>query len=159
MGPVAMKSQHESVLGYIAKGKQEGAKVAHGGQAAQVNGKGWFVQPTIFTGATNDMTIAREEIFGPVLTVIPFDTPEEALRLANDTPYGLAAGVYSNDIGKAHRFARGLKAGTVWVNMYNFYDPGVPFGGYKQSGFGRELGEAAIDGYTQTKSVWIALGK
>ena len=159
MGPVAMKSQHESVLGYIEKGKAEGAKVAFGGKAAQVNGKGYFIEPTIMTGATNEMTIAREEIFGPVLTVIPFDTAEEALKLANDTPYGLASGVYTNDIGKAHKFARGLKAGTVWVNMYNFYDPGVPFGGYKQSGFGRELGEAAIDGYTQTKSVWIALGK
>jgi acyl-CoA reductase-like NAD-dependent aldehyde dehydrogenase len=159
MGPVAMKSQQDSVMGYIEKGKSEGAKVAVGGKTDKVNGKGWFVHPTIMTGATNEMTIAREEIFGPVLTVIPFDTPEEALKLANDTPYGLASGVFTNDIAKAHKFARGLKAGTVWVNMYNFYDPGMPFGGYKQSGFGRELGEAAIDGYTQTKSVWVSLGR
>lgn len=159
MGPVAMKSQQDSVLGYIEQGKAEGAKVATGGKADKVNGKGYYVHPTIMTGATNDMTIAREEIFGPVLTVIPFDTPEEALKLANETIYGLASGVYTNDIAKAHRFARGLKAGTVWVNMYNFYDPSVPFGGYKQSGFGRELGEAALEGYTQTKSVWVNLGK
>jgi acyl-CoA reductase-like NAD-dependent aldehyde dehydrogenase len=159
MGPVAMKSQQDSVMGYIEKGKAEGAKVATGGATHKVNGKGFFVQPTILTGATNQMTIAREEIFGPVLTVIPFDTMEEALKLANDTPYGLASGVYTQDITKAHKFARGLRAGTVWVNMYNFYDPGVPFGGYKQSGFGRELGEAALEGYTNTKSVWVSLGK
>jgi acyl-CoA reductase-like NAD-dependent aldehyde dehydrogenase len=159
MGPVAMKSQQDSVMGYIEKGKAEGAKVATGGKTDKVNGKGFFVHPTIMTGATNDMTIAREEIFGPVLTVIPFDTPEEALKLANETVYGLASGVYTNDIAKAHKFARGLKAGTVWINMYNLYDPSVPFGGYKQSGFGRELGEAALEGYTQTKSVWVNLGK
>ncbi|MEZ0229748.1 MAG: aldehyde dehydrogenase, partial [Planctomycetota bacterium] len=157
MGPVATKNQFDSVLGYIEKGKSEGAKVAAGGVSAKVNGKGWFVQPTILTGANNGMTVAREEIFGPVLTVIPFDTPEEALKLANDSPFGLASGVYTNDIGRAHKLARGLKAGTVWINMYNLYDPAVPFGGYKQSGFGRELGEAALDGYTQTKSVWVNL--
>ena len=159
MGPVAMKSQQDSVMGYIEKGKAEGAKVATGGKTDKVNGKGYFVHPTIMTGATNDMTIAREEIFGPVLTVIPFDTPEEALKLANETVYGLASGVYTNDIAKAHKFARGLKAGTVWINMYNLYDPSVPFGGYKQSGFGRELGEAALEGYTNTKSVWVSLSK
>ncbi|HZU98466.1 MAG TPA: aldehyde dehydrogenase family protein [Planctomycetota bacterium] len=159
MGPVAMKSQQDSVLGYVEKGKAEGAKVATGGKADKVNGKGYFVHPTIMTGATNEMTIAREEIFGPVLTVIPFDGFDEGLKLANETIYGLASGVYTNDIGKAHKFARGLKAGTVWVNMYNLYDPGVPFGGYKQSGFGRELGEAGLEGYTQTKSVWINLPK
>ena len=122
-----------------------------------MNGKGYFVEATVFDGVKPEMTIAREEIFGPVLAVLAFDDLEEGIRLANQSMYGLAAGIWTRDISKAHQVARAIKAGTVWVNTYNLYDSGAPFGGYKASGFGRDLGREALDGYLETKTVWIGL--
>ena len=123
-----------------------------------MNGKGNFVNATIFADVRPDMRIAQEEIFGPVAAVIPFSDIDDAIQKANDTIYGLAAGIWTRDIGKAHRVASEVQAGTVWINTYNMYDSGSPFGGYKQSGFGRDLGyQAALDKYTQVKSVWVAL--
>jgi acyl-CoA reductase-like NAD-dependent aldehyde dehydrogenase len=161
MGPVISKDQMDSVLKYVASGTEEGARVAAGGRrAAEVNGgKGYFVRPTVFDGVSQEMTIAKEEIFGPVLAVLPFDDVADVVAAANATAYGLAAGVWTRDVGKAHRVAKAIKAGTVWVNTYNVYDPALPFGGYKQSGFGRELGIEALDAYLETKSVWIDLGR
>jgi acyl-CoA reductase-like NAD-dependent aldehyde dehydrogenase len=158
MGPQVSENQLRNVLSYVEKGRKEGATLAYGGERSNVmGGRGFFVQPTIFDNVSNSMTIAREEIFGPVASIIPFDEFDQAIVQGNDNPYGLAAGVWTRDIKKAHRAARALKAGTVWVNMYNFYDPPVPFGGYKMSGFGRELGEKALDAYTETKTVWVDL--
>ncbi len=156
-GALVSERQMNTVLGYIEKGKAEGAKLVAGGERASVGGKGYFVLPTVFDGVRNDMTIAREEIFGPVLAAIDFADIDEAVRLANDTPYGLAAALWTRDIGKAHRVARKLQAGTVWINTYNNYDPAAAFGGYKMSGYGRELGVHAIEHYTQVKSVWVNL--
>ena len=157
IGAVVSRKQQQTVLGYIEKGKAEGARLVAGGKAAQVNGKGYFIEPTVFDAVTPDMTIAREEIFGPVLAVQTFDGFEQAVELANRSMYGLAAGIWTRDIHKAHRAARAIKAGTVWINTYNFYDAAAPFGGYKASGFGRDLGREALDGYLETKSVWVAL--
>ena len=161
MGPVVSEAQMNSVLEYIESGKRDGAKLAAGGRrATEVNGgKGYFVRPTVFDDVGTEMTIAREEIFGPVLAVIPFDDAADAVAKANATIYGLAAGVWTKDVARAHRVARAVRAGTVWVNTYNLYDPSLPFGGFKQSGFGRELGLEAIDAYLETKSVWIDLGR
>ncbi|HEX4825220.1 MAG TPA: aldehyde dehydrogenase family protein [Candidatus Polarisedimenticolaceae bacterium] len=161
MGPVVSKAQMDTVLGYVESGTAEGAHVAAGGRRASEinNGKGYFVRPTVFDAVTSEMTIAREEIFGPVLAVLPFDDAADAVRQANATTYGLAAGVWTRDLAKAHRVARAIQAGTVWVNAYNLYDPALPFGGFKQSGFGRELGIEALDGYLETKSVWIDIGR
>ena len=158
MGPVVSARQLESVLGYVEAGRRDGATLAAGGERARVgNGRGYFVQPTVFTGVTNAMRIAREEIFGPVLSVIPFKDVDDAVAQGNETFYGLAAAVWTRDVGKALRVARALRAGTVWVNAYNLFDAALPFGGFKESGFGRELGQAGLDLYTEVKSVWVDL--
>jgi aldehyde dehydrogenase (NAD+) len=159
MGPVISQEQMERVLGYIEKGRSEGAEVLVGGGRAAYNGeeRGFWVQPTIFDGVLPAHCIAQEEIFGPVLAVMTFADDDEALATANSSIYGLAAGVWTRDIKRAHRFARELEAGTVWINTYHPGDAASPFGGYKQSGFGRELGQYSLDLYTQIKSVWVDL--
>lgn len=157
MGPVVSKEQLDRVTGYIDIGRSEGAQVATGGELPTDLGDGYFVQPTVFTGVSNDMRIAQEEIFGPVVAVIPVDDVEDAIRIGNDTIYGLASAVWTRDISKAHRVAKGIKAGTVWVNTSGLYDPSVSFGGYKQSGFGRDLGVHSMEAFTETKSVWVSL--
>ena len=157
-GSVSSKRQLETVMRYIESGKQEGATLVAGGERADIGtGKGYFVQPTVFADVRPEMTISREEIFGPVLAAIEFADLDEAIAKANDTPYGLAAGVWTRDIKKAHYVARKLQAGTVWINTYNVYDTAAPFGGYKQSGFGREMSAHALQHYTQVKSVWVDL--
>jgi acyl-CoA reductase-like NAD-dependent aldehyde dehydrogenase len=155
VGPQVSEAQMTQVLSYVDKGKSEGARLVCGGERPA--GRGFFVRPTIFTGVRNDMTLAREEIFGPVLAVVRFKDTEEVIAAANDTPYGLAAAVWTRDIKKAHRTARMLQAGTVWINTYGLYDNAMPFGGMKQSGYGRELGRQGLLEYTQTKSVWVDL--
>ena len=155
LGALVNESQMRKVLGYVETGVKEGAKVVAGGQRQPVNGKGYFVQATVLDGVDNGMRVAQEEIFGPVLSVIPFDGVDDAVEKGNDIFFGLAAGVWTRDVKKAHAVARRLQAGTVWVNMYNFYDPGMPFGGFKGSGFGRDLGAESAREFTQLKSVWM----
>jgi aldehyde dehydrogenase (NAD+) len=158
LGAISSRKQLETVLGYIESGKQEGATLVAGGARTDIGtGKGYFLQPTVFADVTAGMRISREEIFGPVLATIDFADLDEAIAKANDTPYGLAAGVWTRDIKKAHYVARRLQAGTVWVNTYNVYDTAAPFGGYKQSGFGREMSAHALEHYTQIKTVWVDL--
>jgi aldehyde dehydrogenase (NAD+) len=157
LGALVSRKQQESVLSYIKKGVDEGATLVAGGKAVKPNGKGYYVEATVFDGVTPDMTIAREEIFGPVLAVLTFQDFDEGVKLANRSMYGLAAGIWTRDIQKAHRAARAIRAGTVWINSYNFYDSGAPFGGFKASGFGRDLGRDALDGYLETKTVWVGL--
>jgi aldehyde dehydrogenase (NAD+) len=157
-GSLASKRQLESVTRYVDIAKQEGASLVAGGSRADIGtGKGYFFQPTVFDNVTPEMTIAREEIFGPVLATIEFADLDEAIARANDSPYGLAAAVWTKDIKKAHYAARKLQAGTVWINTYNVYDTAAPFGGYKASGFGREMSAHALEHYTQVKSVWVDL--
>lgn len=158
MGPVVSQQQLERVTHYIATGKQEGARITTGGNRAGDDlAAGYFVQPTIFDQVSDQMTIAREEIFGPVVVAMPFEEVEEIAARANQSAYGLAAGVWTNDIKKAHKMVAALKAGVVWVNTYNQFDAAAPFGGYKQSGYGREMGHAVLDAYTQVKTAWINL--
>jgi aldehyde dehydrogenase (NAD+) len=158
LGAIVSEQQLNTVMGYIDAGKSEGAQLVAGGNRVSVDGgKGYFLEPTIFDAVDNKMKIAQEEIFGPVLATIPFDDVEQVADLANQNVYGLAAAVWTNDVRKAHAIVRRLKAGTVWVNAYNLYDVALPFGGYKQSGFGRELGAEAMQHYTEVKSVWLQL--
>jgi phenylacetaldehyde dehydrogenase len=151
MGPLVSKEQQERVLRYVESGRKQGASVAVGGEAP--SHAGYYVKPTVLVNVKPDMQVVREEIFGPVLVAQRFDEIDEVIAQANDTPYGLSASVWSNDLSTVHRVVPKLRAGTVWVNCHNFVDPSMPFGGFKQSGFGREHGRAAIDLYTEVKSV------
>jgi aldehyde dehydrogenase (NAD+) len=156
MGAIVSQEQMQTVLGYIEAGKNEGAKLVAGGNRVNLDGsKGYFVEPTIFRDVRNDMKIAREEIFGPVLATLSFDDLDQVVELANQNEYGLAAAVWTRDIKKAHTVSRRLKAGTVWINTYGLMDASLPFGGYKSSGFGRELGAHAMEHYTEIKTVWL----
>jgi aldehyde dehydrogenase (NAD+) len=157
MGPLVSEVQMKRVLDYIEIGRNEGAALVTGG--SRHGNAGYFVEPTVFAGVRHEMRISQEEIFGPVAAVIPFQDEEDALRIANGTVYSLAAGVWTGDIGRAHRFTRRLKAGTVWVNTYGPTDIRLPWGGARDSGFGREHGEAAIDNFTEPKVVWINTGR
>ena len=155
VGPVTTLPHRGKVLEYMDVARSEGAEAALGGGVPEGLGDGWFVEPTIFTGVNNKMRIAQEEVFGPILSVIPFDDEEEAFSIANDSPYGLAAGVWTQNIGRTYRAADALEAGTVWINTYRAVSFMAPFGGYKRSGIGRESGQEAINAYLQTKTVWI----
>jgi aldehyde dehydrogenase (NAD+) len=143
------------VMGYIDSGKREGAKLLCGGK--RVGDQGYFIEPTVFDNVKDEMKVAREEIFGPVMSVIPFKDVNDVVRRANNTTYGLAAAVWTRDISKAHALANSLRAGTVWVNCYDVFDAAAPFGGFKQSGIGRELGEYGLSNYTEVKTVTVRL--
>jgi len=154
-GPQNNKAQFDTTMDYIEKGKAEGAKLVAGGE--RMTEKGYFVKPTVFADCTPDMTIVKEEIFGPVLAVQKFSEFDELVEKANGSEYGLAAGVWTRDVSKAHKYAKAVKAGSIWVNCYNWYDSAVPYGGYKFSGYGREMGLQGLTAMTQTKSVWVQL--
>jgi aldehyde dehydrogenase (NAD+) len=154
-GPQVDETQFEKILGFIESGKREGAKLLHGG--GRVGDRGYFIEPTVFADVKDHMQIAQEEIFGPVMSVIKFKSIEDVIERANKTIYGLAAAVWTRDIGKAHRIANSVRAGTVWVNCYDVFDAAAPFGGFKQSGIGRELGEYGLANYTEVKTVTVAL--
>jgi len=156
MGPLVNAAQMEKVLWYIEAGRSEGARLVTGG--TRLNGPGWYVQPTVFADVTDTMTIAREEIFGPVMAVLDFDTEDEVIARANDTEFGLSAGVFTSDLTRAHRVIGQLEAGTCWINAYNLAPVEAPFGGSKMSGVGRENSRAAIEHYTQIKSVYVGMG-
>uniref|UniRef100_A0A673LLY8 Aldehyde dehydrogenase, mitochondrial-like n=1 Tax=Sinocyclocheilus rhinocerous TaxID=307959 RepID=A0A673LLY8_9TELE len=152
-GPQVDEEQFQKILGYISSGKRDGAKLMCGGEAAA--DRGYFIQPTIFRDVKDDMTIAREKIFGPVMQILKFRSLEEVIERANDSKYGLAAAVFTQNIDKAHYISNGLRAGTVWINCYDVFGAQAPFGGYKSSGIGRELGEYGLDNYTEVKTVTI----
>ncbi|PYE85299.1 betaine-aldehyde dehydrogenase [Phyllobacterium leguminum] len=161
MGPLVNAAQRDKILGYIEKGKAQGATLACGGGIPKLQGfdKGFFIEPTVFTDVTDDMTIAREEIFGPVMSILEFADEDEVIERANDTEFGLAAGVFTADIQRGHRVISQIKAGTCWINAYNLTPVEVPFGGYKQSGIGRENGIAALGHYSQIKTVYVEMGR
>jgi len=151
MGPLVSLEQMNRVCGYLDSGVSQGAKAVVGGH--KKGDKGYFVEPTVLVNTNDEMKVVQEEIFGPVVVAMPFSDMEEIVPRANDNVYGLAAGVWTKDIGKAHRMAEHLQAGTVWINCYNIFDAALPFGGYKQSGWGREMGHEVLNNYTQTKAV------
>jgi betaine-aldehyde dehydrogenase len=155
MGPLVTRKHRESVLAYIDAGRSEGATLATGGKARE--GAGTYLNPTLFVDVKPEMKIAREEIFGPVLSVIPFRSVEDGIAQGNHTAYGLAAAVWTRDVSKALKAAKAIRAGTVWVNAYNLFDAALPFGGFKESGFGREMGSVGLDNYTEVKTVWVDL--
>ena len=160
IGPLVSETQLERVTGYLEAGKREGARPLSGGERSQEGelAKGYFVPPTVFAGVRDDMKIAQEEIFGPVISAIPFMDVDEIIRRANATPFGLGSGVWTQDLTKAHRLARGIRAGSVWVNCYQAMDPAMPFGGYKMSGYGRESGLQHVEEYLNVKAVFIKTG-
>jgi acyl-CoA reductase-like NAD-dependent aldehyde dehydrogenase len=159
-GPIVDAAQLDRVTGYIDRGRDEGARLVSGGNRALTDSGGFFVEPTVFADVRNDMSIAQDEIFGPVLSIIPFDDQDDALRIANDTRYGLSAAVWTSNLGRAHTMARSLQAGTVWINNFDTSDITAPFGGYKESGFGgKDKSLHALDKYTNTKTTWINLGR
>ena len=154
IGPIATKPEYDKILTYIESGKRSTARLTAGGGTRKINGKGLFIEPTLFADATNDLKISREEIFGPVLPIIRFKDEADAIRIANDTTYGLASGIQTGNLGRALRVADKIKAGTVWLNTWHKYHPNAPFGGYKMSGYGREQGVEALENYTQYKTIW-----
>ncbi len=160
LGPLISRAQHDKVLRYIEIGREDGATLHHGGSAPGLQGleDGYYVEPTIFTDVTDEMRIAREEIFGPVMSILTFEDEDEVIERANDTPFGLAAGVFTQNLARAHRVINALKAGTCWINTYNLTPVELPFGGVKQSGFGRENAMAALAAYSQAKSVYVETG-
>ena len=160
MGPQVSEEQLNRIKGYVDIAKNEGATVVTGGCPPQLDPefqKGYFFQPTIFGEVNNQMRVAQEEIFGPVVSMLSFKDEDDLIKQANETIYGLSAGIWTTNITRAHRFAKEIKAGVIWINTYNMYNAASPFGGFKQSGFGRELGKYALELYTQVKSVWVAL--
>ncbi|MBX7481608.1 aldehyde dehydrogenase family protein [Qipengyuania qiaonensis] len=157
IGPIASRAEYDKVLGYVEEGRASSARLVAGGGTRQLGGKGLFIEPTVFADATNDLAISREEIFGPVVPVIPFADEDEAVRIANNTPYGLASGVQTGSLARGLKLADRIRAGTVWLNCWHKYHPNAPFGGYKMSGYGREQGAEALESYTQHKTVWANL--
>ena len=155
MGPLVSKEQFDRVGSYMDAGRESGAEAIAGG--SRIDGKGYFVEPTVFVNTNNEMKIVKEEIFGPVVTAMPFKDLDDIAAIANDTSFGLASGIWTKDLSMAHKLAKRLRAGTVWINCYNIFDAALPFGGYKESGWGREMGKEALNNYLETKAVCMQL--